>query len=226
MAAVSAAVWTIRSTVIAVWCVTVSNAMDGARECTTTRVTTTGALRLAKRMTPAKDVGRRLGRIMATYSVSSDTQREIVSFNPCTTPITAFAQKAPEFKEWWATDVNLGGSTWMLSARYTKESVEYVIWDSRNTGYINSSSIVLTSANILGRVPMSYFVWWSLYVVWEYLKVWWMNVRLWFLLRKMYLTSRARPYRSRIVKYYGTLRKKLPGRAGTVSAASSPPGPR
>ena len=226
MAAVSAAVWTIWSTVSAVWCVTVSNAMDGAREWTTTRVTTTGARRLAKRMTPAKDVGRRLGRIMATYSISSDTQREIVSFNPCTTPITAFTQKAPEFKEWWATDVNLGGSTWMLSARYTKESVEYVIWDSRTTGYINSSSIVLTSANILGRVPMSYFIWWSLCVVWEYLKVWWMNVRLWFLLRKMYLTSRVRPYRSRIAKYYGTLRKKLPARAGTVSAASSPPGPR
>jgi hypothetical protein len=225
MAAVSAAVWTIRSTVSAVCCVTASNATDGARVWTTARTAITGARRFAKRMTPAKDVWRRLCS-MATYSVSSDTQREIVSFNPCTTPIAAFAQKAPAFDEWWATDVNLGGSTWMLSARYTKDAVEYVIWDSRNTGYINTSSIVLTSAQILGRVPMSYFVWWSLCVVWEYLKMWWVNVQLWFLLRKMYVTSRVRPYRSRIVKYYGTLRKRLPGRAGTVSASSSPPGPR
>lgn len=225
MATVSTAVCAMRSTVTAVCWVTVSKATVGAIVCTTVRTTITGARLFANRMTPAKDVGRRLGS-MATYSVSSDTQREIVSFKPCIIPIVAFSQNAPAFNEWWATDVNLGGSTWMLSARYTKDTVEYILWNSRNSGYINSSCIALTSVNIIGVIPMSYFVWWSFCVVWEYLKLWWANVQIWFLLRKMYITSRVRPYRSRIVKYYARVRKMLPGRAETVSAPSSPPEPR
>lgn len=161
---------------------------------------------------------------MVSYAVSSDIQP--LDFNTCCTPVGALSTPAPAFTEWWATDVNLGDSTWMLSARHTKDSVEYVIWDARNSAYINTSCIVLSSSNVIGKIPMRYFVWWVLCILWEYIKMWWTYIQLEYMLWKMYITMRVRPYRSRMSKYCARLRKMWQARVETTATPSSPPEPR
>lgn len=160
---------------------------------------------------------------MVTYTIFSDTQKEIVSFKRCASPLTAFQAPAPEFTEWWANDVNLGESTWMLSVRTTSEGPEYLLWDSKNTGYLNSSAVVLSSANVIGKVPMRYFFWWAVLIMYEYLKLQWVHVQLWCMLRKMYITTKLRPYRSRISRCCVRLRRRLLGSVSKGTHSSNQP---
>lgn len=161
---------------------------------------------------------------MVTYTLFSDTQKEIISFNRCATVLGAlWIDEPPKYNEWWARDINFDKGTWMLSIRNTKDDAEYMLWDCRNTGYIDTSSIVLSSMNVVGHVPMRYFFWWSLCVMYEYFKLWWAQVQLWYLIRKMYITTKLRPYRSRISRCYAKLRKTLQKRVETVKEPSNPP---
>ena len=98
---------------------------------------------------------------MITCQVSNESNA-CVAFYTFYTPFGIATIPTPQFEKWWSIDVNFGDGQWMFSIRKTKRSTDYMIWNSRHTGYINTSGIILNSSDVPKRLPLIYFAAWSI----------------------------------------------------------------
>ena len=100
---------------------------------------------------------------MVTCQVSNE-KSSCVSFHKYWCPLSFLFVRMPPYEEWGCIDVNFG-TTWTLSIRESKnERRNYLLWDSFNTGNINTSRIYADSI-LFDKVTLSTFFWWSVLTV-------------------------------------------------------------
>lgn len=130
---------------------------------------------------------------MPSCLVTSDTK--VSSLHRCMTFPGCLAISPPEHNEWWMADINMG-TNWMLTVKRTKDSVEYILWDSTNNGYLEHSQVYLTSSSVPKNLPFRYFMWWSACVMIEYFKLWWVKMHLAWL----YISIKIDRYKRQLTK--------------------------
>jgi hypothetical protein len=94
----------------------------------------------------------------STCQVYTDSN-SCVAFHTLLCPLSFLFVKTPEFKEWYSIDTSFFGSKWILSIRGDASSREYIVWNSYNTGNMNTSKIYLDSSSMANVPPMCIFAW-------------------------------------------------------------------
>jgi hypothetical protein len=94
----------------------------------------------------------------ATCQVSTDSNA-CVAFHKLMFPLSFLFVKTPTFDKWYAIDTSFYGSPWILSIRGDAMSREYIVWNSYNTGDMNTSKIYLDSSSVTTVPPMCIFAW-------------------------------------------------------------------
>lgn len=98
---------------------------------------------------------------MITCQVSNESNA-CIAFHTFYTPFGIATITPPQFEKWWCIDVNFGDCEWMFSIRRNKKNTDYMIWNTKHTGYINTSGIILNSTDVPKRLPLAYFAAWSM----------------------------------------------------------------